>query len=526
MSSNSKEGPIPLSGLSEATDRMSVPYDMSWHETSPGVHERDVDELEMFYTSLAKTYEGMGRTYFAITAYIGISIPLPISVPTLQTEQRLETALRKAWKRLRYEYPTLAAPVEYDPSTRWCRKVYQEGEEWLEETFRLVNGQTGLDFANTDPSVAPLATLYLVNPPLEPGHFPSHELRRDVVFRSTHDLIDGIGTLNLLNSLLRHASQAYALQDSYHEPIFGDEHKNLSPPYRIAASLPAIPTTLQSQKFETIQASNQHIRHSSKILSIPFLSSPSSKPGRCFRVATHLTAGQSKALLQKCKDIGVTPTHVFHSGIALGVRDLQEKNEYETKGTYLSYALVNLRETCMTPFNTPLHAASVYHSVSAQSLAVPLTIHPFGSITTGHQISEEFSIVLDQVASFYRDVKIDADYLATVPSLFASKTPPYPKVSSTPVLVPAPNPNPSASLSSMGIIDKIIQPKHGDFTVTGEPWVIGAEYSPGIGVFLGTWKGIIGLSAAYNEAFHTNDEVRMFLDSIKNVVLQGLMIDS
>jgi hypothetical protein len=520
----SKRANAPMPGIPEKIDRMSTRYDLVWQQTSPGVYEREIDEAEMFYSSLAKTYEGTGRTYFAITAHLGFSVPLSVQVPTLRTEQRLEHALRKAWKKLRYDHPTLAAPVKYESSIKWCRKIYQipedGGEAWLQETFRLVTGQSGVDFANSDPTVGPYATLYLINPPLEPNHFAQNILRRDIVFRCTHDLIDGIGTLTLLNNFIRHASQAYLMGDSYPETVFGDEHKNLSPPFRIAAHLSTRPTTLQLQRFDSIQAANDRVRLSSKVLSIPYASRAPSH-GRCQRIAISLTAVQTAILIRKCKDRGVTPTHAFHAGIALAVRDAQERTKQEAKANYISYALVNLRSTCMIPYNTPLHAASVYHCVSGHNLVVPLTI-PSSLEALREYSPNEFLSVLETVSSFYRDIKIDADYLSTVPALFASKSPPYPAV---PGPVPPPNSSPTASLSSMGLVDKIVAPSRGDFSITTQPWVIGAEYSPGIGVFLGTWKGVMEVSAAYNEAFRSEEEIRSFLAQIKDIVLKGLGAD-
>ena len=59
-----------------------------------------------------------------------------------------------------------------------------------------------------------------------------------------------------------------------------------------------------------------------------------------------------------------------------------------------------------------------------------------------------------------------------------------------------------------------------------EPWVIGAEYSTGLGLFLGTWKGVLCLSSGYNEAFHSRDEVVSFLQRVNNIVLEGLEVNT
>lgn len=51
---------------------------------------------------------------------------------------------------------------------------------------------------------------------------------------------------------------------------------------------------------------------------------------------------------------------------------------------------------------------------------------------------------------------------------------------------------------------------------------MGAEYSPGLGLFLGTWEGQVVLSAGYNEAWHTEESVRDFLERVRVIVFEAL----
>ena len=69
----------------------------TWTETKPGRWERDVDEVENFYTTLAKLYEGSGRMFFAITGHVSLSI-LKSEGREIEDECRcVDEALRKAW---------------------------------------------------------------------------------------------------------------------------------------------------------------------------------------------------------------------------------------------------------------------------------------------------------------------------------------------------------------------------------------------------------------------------------------------
>ncbi|KAH7400347.1 hypothetical protein BKA64DRAFT_671682 [Cadophora sp. MPI-SDFR-AT-0126] len=494
-----------------------------WREVSPGRYERHIDEAEQFYTSMAKTYEATGHTYFSITACTGLSISRSSASEGSDLDGRVERALRWAWMKLRYDHPTLAAPVEYDHQTKRCKKVYktlrdaQEVNAWMSETFKLVdNGQTGEVFANTDPPVGRYATLYLITPP-EDCASEKQFVRRDILFRSHHDIIDGIGTLMLLNSLFTHAATAF--EAAAELPIdFGGEYRNLSPPLRVAAGIPQYPSVDQKLKLAKIQSINNAARTGAEVLSLPF-SSAVRTPGNAQRAALHFSSRESKNILAKTKSLQATVTQVFHAAIALAVRDFQQKNSQAREGRYFSYSLVNLRHCCIPPYHKPRHAASVYHCVSANHLVVDLTV-PAEPMTPTEQTPEEFLTTLNQVRNFYHNATIDADYLSIVPSLFTAVTPDYPVHFGD---VPAPNQSPSVSLSSMGIVDRIVQSKQGAFEVI-DPWVMGAEYSTGIGTFLESWNGVLCLSAGFNEAFHSKAEVLDFLMRVKRVVIEGLEV--
>ncbi|EHK97215.1 hypothetical protein M7I_7025 [Glarea lozoyensis 74030] len=124
-------------------------------------------------------------------------------------DEKIDDSFRRAWKEMLFDHPTLAAPVVYDTETKKCKKVYQSPateldlDNWLRDTFTIIDdGQTGEEFANTDPPVGPLAKLYIV----KPAQNNPDGLSRDIVFRSSHDMIDGLGSFYLLNNFLLYAS--------------------------------------------------------------------------------------------------------------------------------------------------------------------------------------------------------------------------------------------------------------------------------------------------------------------------------
>ena len=108
-------------------------------------------------------------------------------------------------------------------------------QAWMESTFRTAScGLSGNEWCNADPPVPDLPTLFLV----KSRSAVSGTVQADIVLRSHHDVIDGMGTLHLFNNLFTHASRAYKEQSAYQLPTFDSEWHNLSPLFRVAAAIP------------------------------------------------------------------------------------------------------------------------------------------------------------------------------------------------------------------------------------------------------------------------------------------------
>ena len=107
---------------------------------------------------------------------------------------------------------------------------------WLQRTFKtILCVQTSAEWANFDPLALKEAILFIVEPPVtNPGH-----IQRDLILRSPHNIIDGIGTLTLFKNLLSHLSRLISsLSPVGLPPLSRAETGLLSPPYRIAANIP------------------------------------------------------------------------------------------------------------------------------------------------------------------------------------------------------------------------------------------------------------------------------------------------
>jgi hypothetical protein len=506
---------------------------LEWRESTPGRWEREIDEAEQFYTYMAKMYEGTGRMFFAITGFVSLSVRVSEDSSPKDTGHLMEAALRQAWLRLRFEHPTIASYVDYDPERgKWLKSYttfYPESadaqiEDWLHATFVPIESRiSGPEWCNLDPLAPKLPTLFVINP-LGAQEDVKEIVHRHLVIRSPHDIMDGIGTLQLLNTLLILASEAFENPKMWKPPSPGSECRNLSPPLRVAAAVPPILTLQQQDRLQTIINWNTSLRQGVETLTLPF-KRDFVVPGKHQRIAHELSIHDTTRLMEACKGIGATVTHVYHAAVACSMRDLQIRGEETRRARYLSYALINERPRCTEPYSTTKHAAAVYHSVSGESLILDLTIPSANdqSQQNQEQLQEEFRILVEQVRAFYHKIRLDTDHIALAPSFFSMATPHISDPTTAPqeTPIPAPNESPSVSVSSMGVIDKIIAPQHGRFKIEN-PWVTGEELGTGFGVFLGTWEGKLQISAAYNDAWHDKDEVDAFLKHCQEVVWKGL----
>lgn len=110
---------------------------LDWFECRPGRWERNIDEVEQFYTSLETCYEATGRKAFFMTGHLTISTPIIQHASVSPQDQcgRLESALKQAWCQLRYEQPSIAAWVERVEARATFRKVYEDVQ---------INGDSGV----------------------------------------------------------------------------------------------------------------------------------------------------------------------------------------------------------------------------------------------------------------------------------------------------------------------------------------------------------------------------------------------
>lgn len=492
-----------------------------WREINPRQYERELDPAEMFYTSMAKTWEGTGHTYFGMNACLNFTVDSASSNADEDLVNRVTTAFKSAWMQLRNNFPTIAAEVVCDPISKKCKKVYNvpenaaEVDAWLKETFRVVSDKvSGKEFSRADKPVGRFATLFLL-----PAAFDLEQKSEDgskemsLLFRCGHDIVDGVGTLKLLNYLFNFATTAFTSHLPSQAMIYGNEPKKLSPPLAIAIGIRDSPTEEQLSDYKAIQTSNKEASKNFEVIGFP-TKITAAMPKRSQLAELKLSKEETAKITKICKSFGVTATHLFHAAVALALASIQNRTDHERKARYITYALMNLRGICEESSGLDLHPDSVLHTVSVKHLIVDLTI-PAISDNTKRPSRDELLNTLYCVRDFYRGNVVDADFIATIMTLFKAVTPPYPE--KVPA-IPEPSTARAVSLSSLGLIDKLIGPQHGVFTIS-DISISAGEYSTGVGLFFGTFNAEMKLAAVYNEAFHEETTVTDFLRIVKEFAI-------
>ncbi|KAI8665402.1 hypothetical protein LRP88_04089 [Fusarium phalaenopsidis] len=310
-------------------------------------------------------------------------------MPTIDEENRVKAALKKAWIRLRYQHPTLASRIELDEDGDRLRRVYRsfdtddEQETWVGSTFKVVDTDIGpLEWFNNNTAAAfETASLFFMRS-------NGQDIYRPTIFlRCPHDVSDGVGVLQLINQLFDYAAMAFEQGDEYFLPKWGKEYENLSPCIKIAANIPEALSKAQTGRLEKIQKQNGTIYKHQGLLALPSSSTHASgvQDGKLMRLSHTVPKDFTSKILRGCKDVasGVSVTHVFMSALAMALSEVQPRKEDSYPVRYVNHSMINLRPYCGEPYNTPAHAAAAYHTISTQALGIDLVVPGSSDQTTG-----------------------------------------------------------------------------------------------------------------------------------------------
>ena len=443
---------------------------MPWTETSAGHFERPFDSLERFYRAISAGGVAFNREHFVVNAVVRFRLDPSIG--------DIEQALMNAWMTLRYDYPQIAA---YGRGTTYIYEVptTPSVDSWLSETFITKQITASPSSVCEDLAPSELAKMY---------YFPHTS---EILFRSSHWRIDGIGSLFLLNHFLKTLAHPRSVK-------FGDEAKNLSIGLDEVTNTPSQVTSEMEQS-----ATDLLMRFVNNVPSIGLPTSKSQNPGGSARCKLTFTLPLSTSLIARCKASGLSVTAATHAAI-IGAT-LQHADPEKPADKYTSFSNFDLRKYCPPPYSSATKAVSIFHT------GIPVVVKISGFQEDAAQLQKLYSRRLNvpgpnNIFSFL------ACYVDKVNTLFMQPPPPE--------SVPPTEP----SLSSLGIIDNVIADKHGNVVEVTDFWLGVDMLSRQLMLYVWTRQGKLQLSACYNREFYAREFVETFLSDVKDILVKGLGI--
>ncbi|KAJ5994530.1 hypothetical protein N7451_010254 [Penicillium sp. IBT 35674x] len=457
---------------------------MKWQEVSPGRYERPFDSIESFYRIIASAGASLNKQHYFISSTLRLE-----KLPPLQDVQN-------AWRGLRQRYPQIAAiPDETGARFRYTVPSHTELDSWVQDSVIVDNGSSASEKCEREQPSSMFLLFYL----------PS---TRELLFRTPHWRIDGIGLMDLQNAFLR------ILANVPPATIYldGPEAQYLTPSLDGAAAVPLEVTPETTQATDDELAVYQQGQPSVSIATLPNVI-----PTATRRIHSRFSPETTTRIISACKSRGLTVTAAVHAALVVAIlphiqHDFDPATRGQSGGKYTGFNAFDLRKYVAPPFNGPATAVNVYHT------GIPFSIDL--------EVDRSFdSIAAKLLKQYKRDLSKDdprnifqfiAQYVGKVLSVLGS--PP-----SDPLRAPA-----YPEVSSLGIVNDHIVAKHegSASTVEVEDWWIAVENISRLLIpHVWTWNGELVLSINWNESFYEYAFVSEFLEDFKQTIVETLCVD-
>lgn len=307
--------------------------DMSWKEVIPGRFVRPLDSIELYFKSLGAKGATFNRENGAIRAYAKFNHdPSAVNV---------ETALKHAWKTVRYLQSQIAASMQGE------MMVYEvpqaaDLESWMALTF-LVETMLTIEELLASPRRSSFPTVH---------YLPKTS---EVLICASPWRIDAIGATSLMNLLFRSLAEPSRIS-------FGDEGKNLSPGRDEAARLPQ----QVSQESEDA-ASSLMMEYTTNIpghgLPIELVNEIS---GAIARTESRLSPATTKSVIAACREQDLSVTTAVHAAVVIALQKIN--SDASSAERYTSWGTFNYR-----PYVDPEYSDPATHPVAVMVCSLPIT---------------------------------------------------------------------------------------------------------------------------------------------------------
>ncbi|KAF3135227.1 hypothetical protein TWF703_006141 [Orbilia oligospora] len=433
---------------------------ISWREISAGKWARDFDPIEKTQNHLSLASPSMLQ--LAIT--VGATLP----------ESEVIGDIKDAWIGLRYAHPMIGCTItttglEYEVPNA------EELQKWADETVIYDNsGRSGKDLLLEKVSAnAPAARLF----------FMPH--RREIVIVLRHDMTDGMGSLILLNRLIK------ILRQEKDVPRFGDEPTRLTPSLSeiMHAENPSIDATkeahLVKENFTKLRA-----------MSLKTNPNQSNMLGNLPNYVHEFSEEETSTILKACKERGITIINVSNAAMAKTLLELSG----EESGRFCSIGAVNLRDVLPAPYNTPERGVG--------NLSIPT--FPAFPVTTSSNFLE-LARRVEGLHSYWKYKKNAIECIGALPELVEEG---FTTAVKNGITVPS-----IVAVISLGIIEKYLSEPVQDF-------LFNVRFAMSTcAMYVYTSGSRLKFLLCYNSGFHEKQSIKVLVDTAVRHVYQGLALD-
>ena len=446
---------------------------MSWREIVPGHFERPLDSIELFFKSIGEKGATFNREHWAVRAYAKFSHDPSVG--------DVKSALKHAWKTVRYLQPQIAAYLQGD-TIKYDVPHHADMESWMTETF-LVETVLNVDELLASPRRSSLPTLH---------YLPKTS---EILFCSSHWRIDAIGATTIMNILFNSLAEPSRIS-------FGDEGKKLSPGRDEAAKFP------QNVSQEDDDAATSLLMEYST--NLPALGLPvelvNEISGAIRRIESTLPPATTTSIIAACKARDLSVTAAVHAALIVALQELSSDayaaERYTSWGTFNYRPYVNLDRT-----------NPATHPVAVMLCRLPITF-----------TTSDFYENASSLKPFYKQLQ-DPFNSAALHAMLAAYTRKCAALINQPLPPGVPQPT-EPLVDSVGILDRYLDGRYGQGAVEiTNFWLGGVVLTRQPLFYVWTWQGEMTLSMCYNEQFYTSKFMGAFVESVVGVLLKELDIE-
>ena len=439
-----------------------------------GRYERPLDNNELLLKKVADPFKPLEREQWAVNIIARVHFGN-------QAEEETVAALRRAWIQTRYYHPLIAALLEGNSH------VYQVPDEaalasWVLESFFVHKDKTVEDFLK-DAGLLTYSSFHF---------FPACS---EVVMRTHHWLIDGIGSLHLMDQFLTLFSA------DGNPPSFGDEWKSLAPSHSeivgLASKL-APPAEEEAQKL-----------FMSFVANLPSIGLPTESalaPGGTCRSTLAFPRATLRALVAASKRRSVSIGAAVNAAITVATQENATPSPLAKNFT--SVVFFNHRPYMPAPYND----ASAW-PMGVWMIGMPFSLPPADFATQAKALQKVYKQPMVRTENPALDLY--DSYCEKMASALSQPPPPG---------IPAPS---QPQLSSLGVVDGRIQ---GTYAGKRQASVLHVEpvldmMTTPLMMFQWSFGGMFMINACYNECFYQSSYVDKFLARVKEILFQGMGVN-